>query len=382
MDNIRIIIVGAGIGGLSAGLALQRRGFKVAIFERAAEIKDIGAGVIITANARKALHDLGVDEGLKNVSSCVPTMYTSNYATGEIVREISNQDILESYGKKTLQVHRADLHRLLMEAVQANDPDALRAGHAFSALEQDGDGVRVQFANGGSVRGDVLIGADGNASMIRSQLFGGEAPSFNGQVAFRALVPSTLVSDRVKQTPQCMYPGPRRYMLTYPLRGGSIYNLIGVGQSDSWAEEGWAIPAQNAEFAVAYCDFAPHLVELIHQIPNGHLFKWGLRDREPLENWISGNVAMLGDAAHPMTPFLGQGACLAIEDGLLLGRAFAAADTKAEALSRYEAARKERGNGVQQLSRQEGRALQNPEKVLKPAIDRGLLAYDPAQVAV
>lgn len=382
MDNIRIVIVGAGIGGLTAGLALQRRGFAVRIFERAEEIKDIGAGVVITANARKALKDLGVDAALKECSSCVPIMYTSHYATGDIVREVSNDTIKETYGMKTLQVYRADLHRLLMEAVQANDPNALHAGHQFVSLAQDKDGVEISFKNGATERADVLIGADGNASAIRSQVFPGEAPRFNGQVAFRAILPRENVSERVLETAYCMYPGPKRYMLTYPLRGGTLMNLIGVGQSDTWAEEGWAIPAKNEEFAAAYADFAPHLVDLIRRIPEGALFKWGLRDREPLDTWTKDNIAMLGDAAHPMTPFLGQGACLAIEDGLLLGRAFETSGSVTEALSRYENARKERGNGVQQLSRQEGQSLQNPKKVLKPAIDRGLLAYDPVAAAV
>ena len=124
-----------------------------------------------------------------------------------------------------------------------------------------------------------------------------------------------------------MHPAPRRYLLHYPLRGGHIMNLIGCGQSNSWEEEGWSIPATNEEFANAYSDFAPDLANLIRSIPHGALFKWGLRDREPLKTWTLGRVTMLGDAAHPMTPFLGQGACMAIEDALLLGRAFAATET-------------------------------------------------------
>lgn len=382
MKNTRIVIVGAGIGGLTAGLALQRRGFKVEIYERAAEIREIGAGLIVTANARKALRDLGVDEALEAVSSCVPTMRTCNYATGEVIREDSNAAMLEKYGMATLQVHRVDLHRLLMEAVQANDPDALHAAHEFVDLEQDKDSVVVRFANGASIRGDVMIGADGNVSAVRSKLFPGEAASFNGQVAFRALIPIEFVPERVLEIESGMYAGPKRYLLHYQLRGGSIMNLIGCGQSETWEEEGWAIRATNQEFADAYADFAPFLGDLIRNIPDGNLFKWGLRDREPLKNWTMGKVAMLGDAAHPMTPFLGQGACLAIEDGLLLGRAFAASDDLSEALSRYEGARKERGNGVQLLSRQEGRALQNPDIVRKPAVDRGLLAYDPVTAEV
>ena len=179
-----------------------------------------------------------------------------------------------------------------------------------------------------------------------------------------------------------MHPAPKRYLLHYPLRGGRIMNLIGCGQAANWEEEGWAIPATNDEFAAAYADVAPHLLDLIRNIPPGALFKWGLRDREPLATWVLGRVAMLGDAAHPMTPFLGQGACIAIEDGLVLGRAFASSATVQEALQRYEAARKTRGTNVQLWSREEGQALQDPLKPRRTAVDRGLLDYDPASVVV
>jgi len=242
--------------------------------------------------------------------------------------------------------------------------------------------VSVRFANGAADRADVVIGADGNTSAVRSLLFPGEPPKFAGQVAFRALVPDELVPSTVRQRQLAMHRAPGRYLLHYPLRGGRIMNLIGCGQSASWEEEGWAIPATNEEFAAAYSDFAPALLALIHSIPAGGLFKWGLRDREPLKTWTVGRVTMLGDAAHPMTPFLGQGACMAIEDALLLGRAFAASEAIDEALRRYEAARKTRGTNVQLWSREEGRALQDVNRTRRTAYDRGLLDYDPVTVPV
>lgn len=378
----RIIIIGAGIGGLAAGLALQRRGFRVVVYERAPEIREIGAGVVIATNARRALKDLGVDEALEAISSCVPVLYTCDYATGAVVATTDNRQIFTQHGMAVLQVHRADLHGLLLEAVRANDPGALRAGHEFIELEQDPDGVSVRFANGAADRADVVIGADGNTSAVRSLLFPGEPPKFAGQVAFRALVPDALVPSTVRQRQLAMHRAPGRYLLHYPLRGGRIMNLIGCGQSASWEEEGWAIPATNEEFAAAYSDFAPALLALIHNIPAGGLFKWGLRDREPLKTWTVGRVTMLGDAAHPMTPFLGQGACMAIEDALLLGRAFAASEAIDEALRRYEAARKTRGTNVQLWSREEGRALQDVNRTRRTAYDRGLLDYDPVTVPV
>ena len=382
MNVKRIVIIGGGIGGMAAALALQRRGFGVAVYEKAKEIREIGAGVILTANARRALLDLGVDAALEALSSTIDVFYTCHYATGEVLRAVSNEDIRAKVGLASLGVHRADLHTVLKDAVLANDPDCLHADSEFRSLEQDEAGVTVSFANGSSARADVLVGADGNASSVRSFMFPEEAPKFNGQVAFRALIPETLAPASIRSRGSVMSAGPGRYLLCYPLRGGRIMNLVGLVQSDTWAEEGWAIPATNEEFAQAYSGYEPDLVELIRSIPPGELFKWGLRDREPLKTWTVGRVTMLGDAAHPMTPFLGQGACQALEDGLLLGRAFAASGSVGEALKRYEDARRPRGTLVQLSSREEGLTLQDPSKKRRTAQDRGLLDYDPATVPV
>jgi len=378
----QISIIGAGIGGLAAALALQRRGFRVAVYERAKEIREVGAGVIITANARRALQDLGVDEALEARSSTVSVFHTCDFATGAVLRAVTSEEIKAKAGLASLGVHRADLHTVLMEAVLANDPDSLHADCEFKDLAQDEAGVTARFTNGTSARSDVLVGADGIASAVRSFLFPEEAPKFNGQIAFRSLIPDELVPDSIRSRVSIMSAGPGRYLLCYPLRGGRIMNLVGLVQSDAWVEEGWAIPATNEAFAQAFAGYEPDLLALIHNIPAGEVYKWGLRDREPLKHWTVGRVTMLGDAAHPMTPFLGQGACLALEDALLLGRAFAASASANEALSRYEEARKPRGTFVQLSSREEGMTLQDPSKKRRTAQDRGLLDYDPVTVPV
>jgi len=380
--NLQVTIIGGGIGGLSAALALQRRGFQVAVYERAKEIREVGAGVIITANARRALRDLGVDDKLEAMSSTIAIFHTCHFATGAVLRAVSNEDISRKVGAASLGVYRADLHSVLMASVLANDPHCLHASSEFVRLVQDAAGVTVTFANGGAVRSDVVVGADGNASAVRSFLFPEEAPKFAGQVAFRSLIPWGLLPASVRERGSIMSAGPGRYLLCYPLRGGQIMNLIGLVQSGEWAAEGWTTPATNAEFAQAFAGFEPDLVELIHRIPQGELFKWGLRDREPLQNWTVGRVTTLGDAAHPMTPFLGQGACLAIEDGLILARAFAASSTVQQALARYEAVCKPRGTMVQLASREEGQTLQDPSKRRRTAQDRGLMDYDPVAVPV
>ncbi len=380
--NAKVIVIGGGIGGLATALALQRRGFRVAVYERAKEIREVGAGVVITANARRALRDLGVDEKLEALSSTIAVFHTCHYATGEVLRAVSSDEIRQKVGIPSLGVYRADLHSVLMEAVLAHDPDCLHARSEFVSLRQDATGVTVQFANGVSARADVVVGADGNASAVRSFLFPEEAPKFAGQIAFRSLIPYALVPASVQARGSIMSAGPGRYLLSYPLRGGQIMNLIGLVQSGTWEEEGWTTPATKEEFAQAFQGFEPDLLTLIDRIPEGEVFKWGLRDREPLKKWTVGRVTMLGDAAHPMTPFLGQGACMAIEDGLILGRAFADSSTVSEALQRYENARKPRGTLVQLASREEGVTLQDPSKKRRTAQDRGLMHYDPVTVPV
>ena len=381
MHTKLIVIVGAGIGGLTAALSLQRRGFRVAVYERASVLREIGAGLGIAPNARRALRDLGIDQPLAAMSCCLPVAHLCDFASGEITGSRFDQSTFQKQGMGTLLVHRADLHGLLLKSVLSNDPLAVHAGHEFARLEQDAEGVTVTFVNGISIRGDAVIGADGNASAVRSLLFPEEAPRFSGQVSFRALIPEDAVPTTIRERCWAMYPAPRRQLLHYPLRGGRLMNLIGTGRSSTWEEEGWSIPAKNDEFADAYSDFAPDVLALIRAIPDGGLFKWGLRDREPLATWTVGRVTMLGDAAHPLTPFLGQGACIAIEDGLMLGRAFAAAETVEDALQRYEAARKTRGTNVQIWSREAGEALQN-SRAERTSADRGLLDYDPVNAPV
>ena len=378
----RAIVIGGGIGGLSMALALQRRGMAVSVYERARELREIGAGIIMQPNGRKGLVDLGVDEAVAEVSCAMTMLNACHWATGEILSAVPNTAIAERYGLPSLAVHRADLHTVLLEAVRANDPDAVHAAHEFVALSQDSEGVTVRFTNGATERGEILIGADGNGSAVRSFVFPGEPARFNGQVAFRAVLPIELVPDIVRERELAMHRGPQRYLLHYPLRRGTLMNLIGCGTTEGWEAEGWSIPATNGQFLAAYGDFAPHLCDLIRAVPDGELFKWGLYDRSPLERWTRGRVAMLGDAAHPMTPFLGQGAAMAVEDAVVLARALAKADTVAEAFAAYEAARVERGNNVARWSLEEGRALQDPTIPNKGAAGYGLLDYDPVAVPV
>lgn len=382
MNLSRISIVGGGIGGLSAALALQHFGYRVSVFEQARELREIGAGVAITPNAMHALNFLGVGERVAKEAGPTAEVYMSRqFESGEVLKIRTNTDFLERFGAGYHHVHRGDLHAALALAVRQNDPDCVFLGYRFEALTQDSEQVVAKFTNGKTYASDVLIGCDGNASNVRACLFGDEMVNYTGQVAFRALVPMANVPIAIKERPFAMFVGTNRYFLHYPLRHRTTLNVIAVGREPSWQEEGWRIPATLEEFADLYSDLYPPALQLIHAISPGTLFKWGLRDREPLPQYSKGRVSMLGDAAHPMTPFLGQGACIAIEDAVVLGRSFAAAHSIQEAFFIYESTRKERANGVQLASRRQADELQGvTPKGANPgadAMDRGLYSYDP-----
>jgi 2-polyprenyl-6-methoxyphenol hydroxylase-like FAD-dependent oxidoreductase len=385
IDVSRISIVGGGIGGLSAALALQHFGYRVSVFEQARELREIGAGVTITPNAMHALNYLGVGERVATESGPTEAYLIRHFQSGAVLKVRANgTDYFERFGANYHQVHRADLHVALAEAVLRNDPNCVFLHHRFENLTQNSTEVVATFKNGRSIVSDILIGCDGGASRVRATVFGDEIVNYTGQVAFRALLSMSNVPANILKMPFAMFVGVNRVLLHYPLRHRTIMNVISVAREPTWQEEGWTIPATIDEFAKLHGDFHSEVIDLIRAIPAGSLFKWGLRDREPLQQYTRGRVTMLGDAAHPMTPFLGQGACVAIEDAMVLGRAFAQASTFEKAFGIYENTRKERANGVQLASRQQADENQGvTDRGANPganADDRGLYLYNPVTV--
>jgi salicylate hydroxylase len=354
----------------------------VRVFEQAQAFREIGAGVTITPNAMNALDFLGVGSSLAAQAGQTLRYFVRSAADGrELERGPDPDSFVTEFGAPYCNLHRADLHSALAAAVRQNDPDAIVLDHRFASLEQDTGKVIAHFSNGAAFEAPALIGADGGTSAVRNAVFGGRRASYTGHVALRALVPIERVPPAIIEDPYVLYVGAGRSLIHYPLRGGTTMNLLGNAQAAQWQAEGWAIPATVKEFLGLFDDFPEPVRELITAIPEPDLFKWGLRDRDSLETWTRGRVAMLGDAAHPMTPYLGQGACMAIEGGMILGRALAESQDLAKALTRYETARRDRANGVQLASRYQGTqhhgSTPSGPANGKTAVTLGLFSYNP-----
>jgi salicylate hydroxylase len=382
-----VAIIGGGIGGLTAALSLQHFGVPVRVFEQARAPREIGAGVTVTPNAMNALDFLGIGSALAEQAGETLRYFVRSAADGrELERGPDPDSFLPEFGAGYCNLHRGDLHLALTDAVTKNDKDAIVLDHRFDHLEQNENKVTAHFSNRTSFEAPALIGADGGASAVRDSVFGGQDATYTGHVALRALVPFARVPRAIAADPYALYVGPGRSLIHYPLRSETTMNLLGNAQAPQWEAEGWSIPATATEFLGLFEDFPEPVRELIAAIPEQALFKWGLREREPLSAWTRGRVTMLGDAAHPMTPYLGQGACMAIEDGMILGRAFAVSQGLAEAFSRYEAARRDRANGVQLAARYQGTqhhgSTASGPGSGKTAVTLGLFSYNPVTAAV
>ena len=351
MKDTHVIVAGAGIGGLAAALGLARAGQRVTVLEQVAELGEVGAGLSITPNAGKALIALGLGDELDRIGSRPTAGAMRHYATGEILVRLPQDRTAETYGVPLYHMHRADLHAALLAALLRLQPAAVHVGTAVAGVEQGGNVVTALLGNGERISADWLVGADGIHSTVRTALFGHDAPLFTGFVAFRGLVPAAGAPAALLDPPLCMTMGPRRLLMRYPLRNRTVINFVALAHRSAWMEEGWSVRAELAELQAEFHDFEPVSQQLLALTPRDRLFKWGLFDRDPLPTWTRDRATLLGDAAHAMPPFTGQGAVMALEDAAVLGRCAAAAGDPEEAMQRYEKARHARVVAALAMSR-------------------------------
>jgi salicylate hydroxylase len=351
MERLRAAVIGGGIGGLAAAISLRANGLSAVVFEKAQELREIGAGVVVRANGMRALASISVDAAVREVALPVqcrpPRMWHGDSLSPDA----------DPHGNGTLEspivypAHRAELQRVLREQLP---PDVVRLGYALERVAEDEDGVEVFFANGQRERFDLVIGADGIHSVVQGCIGEPVLPESQGIMAYRGLVPAERLAGKAETARLCQWLGRDRYFITYPVSQGRLINVVASVPS-TLADGSWSAPGEVADFAREYEDWHPEVRCVIDAMD--HTFRWGIYDRPPLARWASERVALIGDAAHAMLPYLGQGVNTAVEDAVTLGVLLANADggQLAGRLRMFEEVSRDRIHRIQQSSRRMGR---------------------------
>jgi salicylate hydroxylase/6-hydroxynicotinate 3-monooxygenase len=342
-----VAIVGAGMGGLAAAATLRRAGIDVQIFEQARQFARIGAGIQMLPNSSRVLHGIGVLDRLRKTAFAPYSHLNRVWDTGEVKRELPMPESL--FGAPFLCMHRADLHEALYSAIP---PDIVHLNRKLVGLDQSGGQVTLSFADGSTAQADAVVGADGVHSTVRDIIIGPDAPIHKGRIAYRAVfdaarMPGPIAPSRTK------WWGPDRHIVIYYTRAdrSEVYFVTSVPEPADWlTAESWSAKGDVRELRAAYEGFHAEVRMVLEACPDCH--KWAILEREPLPTWSDGRVVLLGDACHPMTPYMAQGAAQSIEDAAVLARALEAVafDDIEGAFRTYEATRKPRTSRVQAIS--------------------------------
>ncbi len=338
----RIAIVGGGIGGLSAALALEQRGAEVTVYEQSPVHSEIGAGLNLSPNAIKAFRALGIEDRIEAIGYGSEFLVMRSWKTGRFISRMRRGDFRSKFGAPNLTVHRADLLEVLRGALKTTE---IRRGTRCLGVETGNGSAAARFADDSTVEADIVVGADGIHSAVRNSLFGAEAPRFTGCICWRGMAPVETVPRDIKTGDGTMWMGPHGHVVHYPVRRGALVNIVAHLDSDAWTEESWTRECDVAEVTTAYAGWHPALT-LLYPCST-RWYKWALYDRDPLPRWSKGRATLLGDSAHAMLPYLGQGAAMAIEDGCVLAAAIARQpDDLPAALATYERLRAPRTTGA------------------------------------
>lgn len=343
---MKMSIVGGGIGGLTAALALLQRGYDVEVFEQAPELKEVGAGVQISANGTRILFALGLEKEIMSLASEAAGKEIRLWNTGQTWKLFDLGPMsIERYGFPYITVHRNDLHQTLAAAVTRCKADAIKLGKKCIGIDQGDGGVTLSFADGTKAHSDLAVGADGVHSRVRDALFGKDQPKFTGIVAWRGVIPSERLPEHLMRPVATNWVGPGGHVIHYPMRGGRLMNYVSVVERSDWQIESWSVAGTVEECLADYTGWHKDIHTMIQSIDTP--YKWALMLRQPMPDWTVQRISLLGDACHPTLPFLAQGAVMAIEDGFVLGRALAEhGDDYAAGFASYELARNERTSKI------------------------------------
>jgi salicylate hydroxylase len=346
----RVAIIGGGIGGLTAARALCRRGIEVAIYESAPELREIGAGVALGPNAMKVLRSLGLEDDVRAIAGRWDWALTRNGKTGRVISKTGREQQASLFGSAGATAHRADLLDVLSNSVPS---ELVTLGTRCIGVEPDGPVAVARFEDGTEVEADLIVGADGIHSAVRASLFGPDAPRFTGKICYRSVVPVDAVPGGPPPNDNAQWLGPHGTIVLYPVRRDELINVVCHYDDEGYRHESWVSRCEQAEVLERYRGWHESLLRIFSA---GEVwYKWALYDRDPIPRWTRGRVGVLGDAAHPMLPYLGQGACQAIEDGCVLAAALAAEPADPVAgLALYERSRRHRASQVVLASRERG----------------------------
>jgi salicylate hydroxylase len=335
IDGLKFNVIGGGIGGLAAALALRQRGAQVTVLEQAAALTEVGAGLQISANGMAVLRALGVVGGVPEDGQLSHGTILRDYRRGRVISRVP----VPAAGP-TYYYHRADLLDLLYRAARDAGVD-IRLGARVTSVVKHPSEADVVLDSGERLRSECVIAADGGRSTIRPILNGPEAPQFTHQIAWRATIPW---SQREEMPRASLTMGPGRHVVTYPLRDQHLMNVVAIEERSDWQDEGWRLKGDTEDLRARFADFGGPVREILSDVTEAHL--WALFLRPVAQNWQNGRLALLGDAAHPTLPFMAQGACLALEDAWVLARSFEDQSGATQALAMYENRRRLRAKRV------------------------------------
>ena len=352
----KALIVGAGIGGLSAALCLARKGFEVVVFEQSADISEIGAGIQLSPNCTRVLHYLGMESVLRQTTFLPEAAEIRHWKTGKILSTTARgTSASANYGFPYYHIHRADLISALHEAVESHANIEVQTSSCVDSFHQT-DGDAVLLCNESEVHGDLIVGADGIRSVIRTGLFGEDRPRFTGTVAWRGLVRSDKLPVGKIRPVTGLWWGPGKHFVHYYVRSGEMVNCVCVVEKTGWEIESWTERGEHSELTDDFSGWHDTIRSLIEAMEPDECYKWALFDRAPMPSWSRGRVTLLGDACHPMLPFMAQGAAMAIEDAAVLA-ACVDADGIEAGLLRYEKLRTGRTARIQKGSRRNAKVF-------------------------
>src|ERR1700742_2161777 len=337
MPHYKILIAGAGLGGLAAASFLMQEGHDVEVYEQAPQLDEVGAGIQISANAMHALRALGLEAAITKAGVRPAAYIFRLYDAGEEIQRFALSDEHEQLqGAPYTQLHRADFQAMLAAKAREFKPGVVGLGRRATGFSETADGVTLDFADGSSARGDLLIGADGLKSVVRRQIAGEVPATYTGDAAWRITVPVERLPANFLEQAMTLFIGGGGHAVCYFVRGGALLNFVGIVETDEVSDESWTVKMPWERLKADYRGWHPVIQTVIDKADRDKCYRWSLHNRLPIRNWSTARATLLGDAAHATLPYLAQGAVMAIEDGAVLARALSMESDIAAALQLYQ----------------------------------------------